>query len=191
MYAYCLNNPVRKADYDGKKPGDLFDTIDAAAIDFAMNYNALSIEFNVERSAAIYEVEATVRKKISVTRNFLWWTWTGTKTVKTTKIYYAYKVKRPGNSEETTAPQAPVGKKRVAIIHTHAAYSNEPGHSNEFFSPQDKITAGNVGAKGVLFSYLVTPNGIVKRLDIKGDTGIVPIFYYAPYDPYHPARRRG
>ena len=38
MFAYCLNDPVNKADYIGNKPGDLFDTMDEAALDFAMCY---------------------------------------------------------------------------------------------------------------------------------------------------------
>ena len=62
MFAYCLNNPVNKVDYGGNKPGDLFDTMDEAALDFAMCYNALSIADMQEYGSAIYMVP-----KVSIT----------------------------------------------------------------------------------------------------------------------------
>jgi len=56
LYCYCNGNPVRYFDPWGQKPGDRFETVDAAAIDFATEYNGLSIEEDVEYGSAIYQV---------------------------------------------------------------------------------------------------------------------------------------
>ncbi|MDR0889998.1 MAG: RHS repeat-associated core domain-containing protein, partial [Oscillospiraceae bacterium] len=63
MYIYCLNNPINTVDYGGNKPGDLFDTVDEAAIDFAMCYNNASITDKVEYATSIYKVTTIVSKK--------------------------------------------------------------------------------------------------------------------------------
>ena len=42
-YAYCANNPVNLVDLNGEEPGDYFETIDKAAIDFGRFFNYLSI----------------------------------------------------------------------------------------------------------------------------------------------------
>ena len=42
-YVFCLDNPVRMVDRDGKDPWDFFPTADAAAIDFGYFYNDNSI----------------------------------------------------------------------------------------------------------------------------------------------------
>ena len=54
MFAYCLNNPVNMFDDLGEKPGELFKTIDKAAIDFAKYYNKKSIKENREFVGYIY-----------------------------------------------------------------------------------------------------------------------------------------
>ncbi|MFR1518740.1 MAG: RHS repeat-associated core domain-containing protein [Clostridia bacterium] len=53
MFVYCLNNPVNKIDYSGNKPGDLFDTMDEEAKDFANYINATSISNNREYASYI------------------------------------------------------------------------------------------------------------------------------------------
>lgn len=42
-YVFCLNNPIRMVDRDGKDTWDFFPTADAAAIDFGYFYNDNSI----------------------------------------------------------------------------------------------------------------------------------------------------
>ena len=54
LYTYCWNNPVKFMDPYGNAPGDLFDTSDEAAIDFAMEYNQQSIEEGKEYGSAIF-----------------------------------------------------------------------------------------------------------------------------------------
>ena len=35
LYAYCMGNPISYRDFTGKKAGDLFESMDEVAIDFA------------------------------------------------------------------------------------------------------------------------------------------------------------
>ncbi len=59
-------------DYDGNKPGDLFDTMDEAAKDFAEYINAKSIEEN--RGYASYIYTKTIQKTMIKTySNFSGW----------------------------------------------------------------------------------------------------------------------
>ena len=55
-YAYCVNNPLRLIDNDGKDLGDFFYTMDAAAFDFALIYNGQSIVDNTEYATNIVAV---------------------------------------------------------------------------------------------------------------------------------------
>lgn len=55
-YEYCLNNPVKFIDIDGKDPGDVFKTTNQAAIDWGMYYNGASILREREFGSTIYEV---------------------------------------------------------------------------------------------------------------------------------------
>ena len=63
LYAYCRNNPIKMLDKDGKRPGDFFLTMDAAAIDFGLFYNDNSIRENREYGTFIYRV--TNKKGVS------------------------------------------------------------------------------------------------------------------------------
>jgi len=53
IYIYCNNNPVMHSDPSGLKPGDYFQSIDAAAKDFGKYINAYSIKYNRECGATI------------------------------------------------------------------------------------------------------------------------------------------
>ena len=61
QFAYCLNNPINMTDFDGNKPGDLFDTMDEAARDAAEYLGVLTWENTWEYSTAIYSVNTTVK----------------------------------------------------------------------------------------------------------------------------------
>ena len=56
-YAYCNNNPMKFVDRNGLEPGDPFDSIEAAAIDFANTFNARSVQEDREYGSSIYKTE--------------------------------------------------------------------------------------------------------------------------------------
>lgn len=193
MFAYCENNPVNKADYGGNKPGDLFDTMDEAAIDFANYINAQSISENIEYGSFIYKVEITTTtyKKTKKTYKFLWWTITyiSIKVIKKTKIKYSYVAPEKGTSgTDSSIPSnngfLGIGKKNeVADIHTHAAYDSYYKFGNDYFSDVDLTDS---------ISYLVTPRGTVRKYDPKNPSSeldkAVQICDSVPWDPNHPER---
>ena len=182
MFAYCINNPVNKIDLYGNKPGDLFDTMDEAARDFANYINEKSIEEDREYGSFIYEVKTTVKTYQTVTKTykFLWWKWTvkSTKTIKTTKLQYSYKEPKKGSAHSVSIPFNWFwAKKKVAEIHTHGAYS--PRYSNDSFSSADLNNWIN---------YLVTPLGTVRKYD-PSDGSDIEIFNDVPFDSNHPDRK--
>ncbi len=65
QFSYCLNNPVNMVDYGGNKPGDLFDTMDEAARDFAEFINEKSISVDCEYGSFIYKKTVWVTQTIT------------------------------------------------------------------------------------------------------------------------------
>ena len=55
-FAYVNNDPVNYVDLWGLEPGEIFPTIEEAAIDFGITYNDDSIKNNREYGASVYEV---------------------------------------------------------------------------------------------------------------------------------------
>lgn len=51
---YCIDNPVKFVDRDGREPGDSFKSPDEAAKDFGMIFNYKSIVLNREFGSIIY-----------------------------------------------------------------------------------------------------------------------------------------
>ena len=165
-YVYCRNNPIRMFDNDGKRPGDFFLTMDAAAIDFELFYNDNSIRENREYGAFIYRV--TNHKG---------------------EIGYSYNFATPGNSNGVVPNMAPNGKIPSARIHTHAAYDSRR-YNNEFsgirnnkfqlLSSREKLFVKNndIGVANAtkMNSYVVTPNGSLQKYDyISGKIKVISI----------------
>ena len=165
-YVYCRNNPIRMFDNDGKRPGDFFLTMDAAAIDFGLFYNDNSIRENREYGAFIYRV--TNHKG---------------------EIGYSYNFATPGNSNGVVPNMAPNGKIPSARIHTHAAYDSRR-YNNEFsgirnnkfqlLSSREKLFVKNndIGVANAtkMNSYVVTPNGSLQKYDyISGKVKVISI----------------
>ncbi len=178
MYAYCNNNSVNKIDYTGNKPGDLFDTIDEAALDFARCYNELSIADKQEYGSAIYRVT-----KLSITYHKAPWYLLilGIKYTPKVTVTIKYSYTKPfiGKEGNTVIPNFLTTKPIVSTVHTHANY--DPKYDNENFSKQD------IGWSRVfrMDSYVVTPGGYLKKYTYSnGKISIIP--GDIPWDPNSP-----
>lgn len=55
LFEYCYNNPVGFADYTGNAPGDLFDTMDDAAINWAHFYHPRAMAEGIEYGSNIFK----------------------------------------------------------------------------------------------------------------------------------------
>ena len=170
-YGYCMNNPVMLVDSKGKAPGDFFYNIDEAAIDFGQYYNGASINLNIEFGATIY---MTTNKK--------------------GKIGFTYSIANRGGNNNVVPSKAPKGAYAVALIHTHGnCLKDEEGNEyiNNFFSGASEnvdeyISAkmnkehkeyddiGNANRSGMLYSYLVSPNGSLQKYSVfTGKTRVI------------------
>jgi hypothetical protein len=135
-YAYCLNNPVRYVDPDGKDPGDVFKTVRQAAYDWGMYYNGASILRGHEFGSTIYIVKKDGES-----------------------VGYSYSVANEGKGDGHVNPSLPPHlEKEVADIHSHENY---PGYDVNNFSGTDK--RDNDWRKNV--GYVTTPNGSLLEYD--------------------------
>ena len=196
-YAYCLNNPVNKVDHDGHKPGDLFDTMDEAARDFANYTNAKSISNNREYASYIYSTTTTVTRtgwktNVNWFINFSWsrgfyidYRVTYSEyTYKTKVTKYSYREPQKGTKDSSSPPINWFGRDtKVARLHTHAAYDSSYGSGNDNFSPADIRNATNQGVP----TYVATPIGNLRKYDPSDGSDIV-LFSDIPFDSNHPSR---
>ena len=173
-YVYCLNNPIRYVDLDGRAPGDKFKYPTLAALDFGMIYNKLSILDNKEYASFIYKMLD-----------------------KNGNVYYTYAGPARGRQNSVTQKGLDYSninveevKGIVATIHTHADWSRisldvDKDWNNTFSGDQgnpikNRTWKGEKRANGKhkpddisesnrtrTYSYLVTPNGTLKGYDPK------------------------
>ena len=140
LYHYAGNNPVKYTDPDGREAGDLFDSQDLAAKDFALTYNDDSIKNNVELASYIRQKDG--------------------------KFYYDMPM--AGTEESAILIRNSADKDIVAQIHTHGAYfepyKNTKGEIVKRaleFSIADLLGFKNSG----LTSYVVVPTGALFVVD--------------------------
>ncbi len=166
-YAYCLQNPVNLVDPDGREavsgPGDKFKTPEAAAKDFANNYNDNSIKDKKEYGSVIYRINDTKEG-----------------------AYYTYTTPNVSSEEDGVVPAPDFSLKNAEIVgavHSHSNYDEKYGNGNDIASPADKK-----GAKLVrMDAYISTPKGQLLKYDPKKDKTTV-IDTNVPSDKNHPNR---
>jgi len=161
-YAYCLGNPVRLVDIDGRDPGDFFITMDAAAKDFGNVYNDNSIRSGREYGSRIYMI-ADSKGNGGYT-------------------YSIPNISEKGNTVDIDA--APAGQLITGMTHTHGNYSFGKWEDNLFSGSWDK--EGNINTsqenkavvnspempsdigtanKEKLTLYVATPSGSLQKYD--------------------------
>ena len=142
---YCLNNPIRLIDPDGKDPGDPFSSPDDAARNFGLIYNYWSIKTNKEYNSLIY----------CYTKNG--------------KTIYSYNKPNMGD-EDSSIPnlEYPQNAKLYGTIHTHAAYdeNTENPHNGNVFSHADIVSSNKSPTKA---DYLCTTSGVLMKYNKKKD----------------------
>lgn len=138
-YAYCLNNPVKFIDIDGRAPGDFFRTKDNAAKDWGKYYNGKSIAEGKEYASTIYP------------------------TTKAGKSGYTYTKAAPGTNAGATESLPSNGEQPEAIIHSHGKYESKYGEGNDLFSVKDLNHSDDKKMDG----YLASPDGSLQKYDVK------------------------
>ena len=133
-YVYCVSNPIRFLDLIGKEPGDFFESMDLAAIDFGKYYNASSIKENREYATLIYETKDR---------------WGN--------IAYSYNTPLKGTQDSSKPSTDGLPKDAIvrAIAHTHG--EDLVNYDNENFSPTD------IETYKYFDGYVVTPKGKLKH----------------------------
>jgi len=160
-YSWCMNNPVRFVDMDGRDPGDIFKTPRLAARDWGMYYNGASILRGIEFGSTIYEVNKDGKV-----------------------IGYSYSVAAEGKGDGHVDPSLPPKfEKEVADIHSHENYVAE---SDNHFSPAD--ISDNDRRKNT--GYLTTPDGSLKEYN-SSTNKITVLSTDLPSDPKDPGRNPG
>jgi len=186
MFAYCLNNTVNKVDYNGNKPGDLFDTVEDAALDFAMCYNELSIEDEQEYGSAIYKVRI-VSIEFTKAPWYLWILGIRYLSNTTVTIKYSYTEPNIGENGHSVIPNFSAIYPIVSTVHTHGNYDSK--YDNENFSTGlfSDIWWSNFFR---MDSYVVTPGGYLKKYTYANrndkNGGVSVISDDIPWDPNSP-----
>jgi RHS repeat-associated protein len=134
-YMYCLGNPIRWVDRDGRAPGDPFSSVGAAAKDWGNYYNGASIIRGKEFGSTIYSTNVNG------------------------KTVYKYSTANEGRSKSVQISNSPNGEKREATIHSHGEY--DKNYNDNQFSKADKNNSDKRGVD----SYVATPDGSLKKYD--------------------------
>lgn len=171
----------RASDYESQEaehgPGAKFDTMNDAAIDFAMQYNGVSINNEVELGSAIYRgVHKTGKKKGKEYFGY------------TDPTGYILINKKTGKREEnistTITNVVPNGTRKVGSIHTHGEDPNDPNESvNDFsYGDIDSYNKNSAIIKGYV-AYVAVPNGGLWIKDKIDEASIREIRRDIPSDP--------
>lgn len=183
-YGYCLNRFLNYYDKIGNEPGDFFLSKNAAAMDFGLFYNGISI---LEKREYIYPIVAVSDKYGNSGYTYLW--------------------PSVGTECKSKISSYSLGHPVAALVHTHGNYSAD---TDNYFSgqltrrgktrllserelklvintpnmPTDIGTSNKLGKE----VYLVSPNGQLQKYNPK-DGKILKISNQMPSDPQDPSRK--
>ena len=164
LYHYAGNNPLKYTDPTGMAAYDEFDSIEAAAKDWAMTYADDSIYNRCEYASSIFSYQ------------------------KDGKTIYTYNTPVQG-AAKTSSPNIDIyeGAVIVSAIHSHGSY--DPDYKDEVPSKTDidsMISDRASNPNHVGKEYVVTPAGFLKVFDTKGNVDVLSYDHYdLPYDPIH------
>lgn len=183
-YGYCLNRFLNYYDKIGNEPGDFFLSKNAAAMDFGLFYNGISI---LEKREYISPIVAVSDKYGNSGYTYLW--------------------PSVGTEYKSKISSYPLGHPVAALVHTHGNFS---AYTDNYFSgqltrrgktrllserelklvinspnmPTDIGTSNKLGKQ----VYLVSPNGQLQKYNPK-DGKILKISNQMPSDPQDPSRK--
>ena len=183
-YGYCLNRFLNYYDKIGNEPGDFFLSKNAAAMDFGLFYNGISI---LEKREYISPIVAVSDKYGNSGYTYLW--------------------PSVGTEYKSNISSYPLGHPVAALVHTHGNFS---AYTDNYFSgqltrrgktrllserelklvinspnmPTDIGTSNKLGKE----VYLVSPNGQLQKYNPK-DGKILKISNQMPSDPQDPSRK--
>ncbi|GAK50183.1 RhsD protein [Candidatus Moduliflexus flocculans] len=149
LYAFVGNNPVNWGDPWGLKPGDLFNTIEDAAID-ASNY--------------IYPNSIQNKSEYG---GWIWKRTGGLPWKRTVQYGYDDPVTQKNHRHVEITIRTCEGerpeKTPVAIFHSHAI--DNPRYDGENFSLEDRSIAERKSIERIFPIFVITPLGVIKKYD--------------------------
>ena len=145
-YVYCNNDPVNFVDRSGLKPGDIFDTLDEAALDAGGYYVTITIENDEEMCGLFYQ---------NADGKFTYYDVENEADNKT----LGFKVSWNWSNDPTKNP--------IAFIHSHVFHDiNNP--NNEFSTPGNTTGPGDdvtFAVNNGIPIFVAAPTGEVKKYD--------------------------
>ena len=173
LYQYCFNNPIRYYDRNGLMPGDPFNDVKSAVLDFAVIYNGVSILEDREYSSRLYSFKSNDGN-----------------------IYYSYTEPNIGTSGYVYYPQVPDFTKDAGVVHTHAAYDpNLSTWSTPFGGKDVNIHLSNGDLYNAQYDHKspvwgIFPNGKIEMWDPKNPLKLNKISspFFLPCDVNAPKR---